>query len=68
MLDWQKIDRVLLTGGMTRMPSVREMIKNLSHVEIAEDLSRALIASPRISLQALAHQIAEGTPREAVCE
>ncbi len=38
-LDWSKIDRVLLTGGMSRMPSVREMIKNLSNTEVAEDLS-----------------------------
>ena len=27
-----QIDRILLTGGMTRMPSVREMIAALSHV------------------------------------
>src|SRR5947209_16406966 len=24
-IDWSRIDRILLTGGMTRMPSVREM-------------------------------------------
>src|ERR1700710_951282 len=28
-LDWTKIDRILLTGGMTRMPSVRDMIKQI---------------------------------------
>src|SRR5581483_9910823 len=38
-LDWSKIDRVLLTGGMTRMPSVREMIRGLSNTEVAEDVS-----------------------------
>jgi molecular chaperone DnaK len=38
-LDWSKIDRVLLTGGMSRMPSVREMIKELSHTEVADDVS-----------------------------
>jgi molecular chaperone DnaK len=38
-LEWSKIDRVLLTGGMSRMPSVREMIKNLTNVPIAEDVS-----------------------------
>jgi molecular chaperone DnaK len=37
-LDWSKIDHVLLTGGMTRMPSVREMIKQFN-TEIAEDVS-----------------------------
>ncbi len=37
--DWSKIDRILLTGGMTRMPSVREMIKTMSNVPIADDVS-----------------------------
>ncbi len=38
-LDWSKIDRVLLTGGMTRMPTVRSMITSLSNVQVAEDVS-----------------------------
>ncbi|HEX8312785.1 MAG TPA: Hsp70 family protein, partial [Chthoniobacteraceae bacterium] len=38
-LNWTNIDRVLLTGGMSRMPSVREMIKNLTSVPIADDVS-----------------------------
>lgn len=38
-LKWSQIDRVLLTGGMTRMPSVREMISGLSSVPLAEDVS-----------------------------
>jgi molecular chaperone DnaK len=38
-LNWSNIDRVLLTGGMSRMPSVREMIKNLTNVPIADDVS-----------------------------
>src|SRR3954451_7956227 len=29
-LGWDRIDRILLTGGMTRMPSVREMIKQIA--------------------------------------
>lgn len=29
-LDWQDIDRVLLVGGSTRMPMVREMLRRLS--------------------------------------
>jgi len=29
-LDWPDIDRVLLTGGSTRMPMVRAMLKNLT--------------------------------------
>jgi molecular chaperone DnaK len=39
-LDWSQIDRVLLTGGMTRMPSVRGMITKIAPaVPIAEDVS-----------------------------
>lgn len=38
-LDWSKIDRILLTGGMTRMPSVREMIREISNVPVADDVS-----------------------------
>lgn len=29
-LTWQDVDRVLLVGGMTRIPSVREMLRDLS--------------------------------------
>jgi molecular chaperone DnaK len=32
-LDWQQIDRVLLVGGMTRMPAVSEMVKRISGKE-----------------------------------
>lgn len=32
-LDWRQIDRVLLVGGSTRMPAVREMLHELSGKE-----------------------------------
>lgn len=38
-LQWDQIDRILLTGGMTRMPSVREMIQSTSCRPIAEECS-----------------------------
>jgi molecular chaperone DnaK len=38
-LNWSQIDRILLTGGMTRMPSVREMIGKMSNVPVADDVS-----------------------------
>src|ERR1043166_7420472 len=38
-LEWSQVNRVLLTGGMSRMPSVREMIRKLSNTEIADDVS-----------------------------
>ena len=38
-MGWDRIDRVLLTGGMTRMPSVREMIGGMTQVPVADDVS-----------------------------
>jgi molecular chaperone DnaK len=38
-LTWAQIDHVLLTGGMTRMPSVRAMIKELSNVHLADNVN-----------------------------
>ncbi|MDB6155541.1 MAG: dnaK 2 [Chthoniobacteraceae bacterium] len=38
-LTWPQIDRILLTGGMTRMPSVREMITQLTDVPAADHVS-----------------------------
>ncbi len=38
-MTWPQIDRILLTGGMTRMPAVREMISAISGLPLAEDVS-----------------------------
>ncbi|MFL6530558.1 MAG: Hsp70 family protein, partial [Chthoniobacterales bacterium] len=38
-MEWSQIDKVLLVGGMTRMPMVREMIEELAPVPIATDVS-----------------------------
>lgn len=39
-LQWTEVDRILLTGGMSRMPSVRGMIQTLApNVQIADDVS-----------------------------
>lgn len=38
-LGWDQIDRILLTGGLSRMPSVREMISGMASVPIADDVS-----------------------------
>ena len=38
-LNWDEIDKILLVGGMTRMPSVREMIKGLSKAEVVSDVN-----------------------------
>lgn len=38
-LAWPQIDKVLLVGGMTRMPMVREMIAQLSEVPVGDDVN-----------------------------
>ena len=38
-LEWGQIDKVLLVGGMTRMPMIREMISLLAPVPLATDVS-----------------------------
>jgi molecular chaperone DnaK len=38
-LTWAQIDHVLLTGGMSRMPSVRTMIKEMSGVHLADNVN-----------------------------
>ncbi|MEI6560666.1 MAG: Hsp70 family protein [Verrucomicrobiota bacterium] len=51
-LEWNHIDRILLTGGMTRMPSVREMIRQMSGRPIAEDVSPDEAVAMGAALQA----------------
>lgn len=71
-LQWSNIDRILLTGGMTRMPSVREMIRQMSGKPIAEDVSPDEAVAVGAALQAVLillgreetageHNISDGT-------
>ncbi len=38
-MNWSEIDRILLVGGMTRMPMVREMVAEISSVPVADQVS-----------------------------
>ena len=38
-MEWSDIDKLLLVGGMTRMPMVREMVANLSSVPLVDDVN-----------------------------
>ena len=38
-MNWSDIDKILLVGGMTRMPMIREMIQEVSGVPLAEHVS-----------------------------
>jgi molecular chaperone DnaK len=52
-MEWSQIDRILLTGGMTRMPSVREMISELSQRPVADDVSPDEAVALGASIQAV---------------
>jgi molecular chaperone DnaK len=52
-MKWEQIDKVLLTGGMTRVPAIREMIKELSSVAVADDVSPDEAVSIGASMQAI---------------
>ena len=38
-MPWTQVNKILLVGGMTRMPMVREMISKLAPVPLAEDVN-----------------------------
>ena len=38
-MNWSNIDKILLVGGMTRMPMIREMIQEVSGVPLADHVS-----------------------------
>jgi molecular chaperone DnaK len=38
-MEWSDINKVLLVGGMTRMPMVREMVESLSPVPMVDDVN-----------------------------
>jgi molecular chaperone DnaK len=38
-LKWENIDKILLVGGMTRMPIVREMVAGLASVPVVDEVN-----------------------------
>lgn len=38
-MEWSDINKILLVGGMTRMPMVREMVASLSPVPLVDDVN-----------------------------
>ena len=38
-MSWDQLDKVLLVGGMTRMPMVREMIPQLSAAPLVDNVN-----------------------------
>jgi molecular chaperone DnaK len=58
-LKWDKIDKVLLVGGMTRMPMIREMIAKLSSVPLVDHVNPDEVVALGASIQAVLSQLGE---------
>ncbi len=56
-MNWVQIDRLLLTGGMSRVPSVRQMIADLSMRPIADDVSPDEAVALGAAIQAVLSQL-----------
>ena len=52
-LSWSDMNKVLLVGGMTRMPMVREMIAQLSSVPVTDDVNPDEAVAVGASVQAI---------------
>ena len=52
-MQWSQVNKILLVGGMTRMPMVREMIGQLSSVPLAEDVNPDEAVAVGASIQAV---------------
>jgi molecular chaperone DnaK len=58
-MNWSQVDRVLLTGGMTRMPSVRQMIEQLTGGQMADDVNPDETVSMGAAIQGVLCQLHE---------
>lgn len=58
-MKWDKIDKVLLVGGMTRMPMIREMISKLSSVPLSDHVNPDEVVAVGASMQAVLSQLNE---------
>jgi molecular chaperone DnaK len=52
-LTWNDMNKVLLVGGMTRMPMVREMIAQLSSVPVVDDVNPDEAVAVGAAIQAI---------------
>ncbi len=58
-MKWSEIDKVLLVGGMTRMPMVREMIVELSGVPVSDEVNPDEAVAIGASIQAVLSLLGE---------
>ncbi len=60
-LDWSGINKVLLVGGMTRMPMIREMLTVLSPVPLVDDVNPDEAVAIGAAIQAILLMLDEET-------
>ncbi len=58
-MNWSDIDKILLVGGMTRMPMIREMIQEISGVPLAEHVSPDEAVAVGAAIQGMLSILAE---------
>ena len=51
--DWDEIDKILLVGGMTRMPMVREMVSQLTKAPVIDDVNPDEAVANGAAIQAI---------------
>jgi len=52
-MTWSEMDKILLVGGMTRMPMVREMIGHLSSLPLVDDVNPDEAVAVGAAIQAI---------------
>ncbi|MDQ3115581.1 MAG: Hsp70 family protein [Verrucomicrobiota bacterium] len=58
-MEWSEVDKILLVGGMTRMPMVRGMIGQLTSVPLAEDVNPDEAVAVGAAIQAVLSLLGE---------
>lgn len=58
-MKWNEIDKVLLVGGMTRMPMIREMIGKVSSVPLSDHVNPDEVVAVGAAIQAVLAQLNE---------
>ena len=52
-MSWSEVNKVLLVGGMTRMPMIRKMISQLSSVPVVDDINPDEAVAVGAAIQAI---------------
>src|ERR1700724_517564 len=58
-MKWNKIDKVLLVGGMTRMPMIRTMISDLSSLPLIDHVNPDEVVARGAAIQAILSMLNE---------